>query len=701
MVTRDRDLFTREVPPPLHKFRGAPLIDPHNQWITSLDDDKKVISKAQYTAVKKTLDGINKTLSRADVDRMLATYTAIKSEYQKTLADWTNAQNEALGAGIPSLMLQGRIARQNGDIATEQAMIAQLQTPELGVILEKKRIIAGNLKSLYEDVFSLSQRIEPYRSLLARRAKLRQRLIEHETAKLDEKVRAKLRQEMAEEANYYVQLIIRHWARLGYCFRYTRKNKTITVTPKIERVIVTEDDIQIKILASRQGLIPGAVRNMLPNGVNAWDLVKTETLRELTIGCEREITSPHVSEEVTFANGAWLELHRLGLTDGLLDFVDYDQVVSRYEVEKREKMPIPMGVKRGRNINWINLAEHPHMLITGQNGSGKSNVINMVISTLISQHTPDEIRLIFIDLKEGVELGRFAKVPHAVGLLNDAIEKVPALMMQVETERMKRMKAMKALGVTNILEYNALMPHAKMPRLVIVFDEYGALLLDKKIKDETHNLTAQIAMKGRAAGVHLLLGTQTPYMDVMPNKVRANMTLQIGGKQATQGSSMSALGGKQAHDLPKLAGRMLCNTGTDEFAVQMPYISPEQIAECIARAETMQPSKYQFVSFDLEDTEPFEPIALPFDHERLAQIAIEQFDGRLSPDLIHKSVKDEYKVSVRQIRMLATDIISNNGIEINGTRYTLTRFGQGYKFVSTSVSTSVSTHIDILNSVGT
>lgn len=238
-----------------------------------------------------------------------------------------------------------------------------------------------------------------------------------------------------------------------------------------------------------------------------------------------------------------------------------------------------------------------------------------------------------------------------------------------------------------------------MPRLIVVFDEFAALLLDKNIKDQVHNLTAQIAMKGRAAGVHLLIGAQTPYQDVIPNKVKANITLKIGGRQSTLGASMSATNSKHAVDLPKHAGRMLCDNGSDEFPVQMPYISAEQIAECIAQAQLHPAPVYQFEHFDLdEDTQPYEPVTRPFDHERLAQIAIDKFNGSLSADVIYSSVKNE-NISVRQLRKMVAEIVKNGGIDVNGVFWGLKPFRGGYKLSSTATSTLSSTESDTFDSV--
>src|SRR5690606_22429138 len=106
-------------------------------------------------------------------------------------------------------------------------------------------------------------------------------------------------------------------------------------------------------------------------------------------------------------------------------------------------------------------------------------------------------------------------------------------------------------------------PQYRMPHLILVFDEYGAVSsgANKEWAGTINNVASQLAMKARAAGIHLLIGAQTPRKEHIPRDIFDNITFRLGGRQAGLGGSLAATGSRAALDLPKIAGRFWCEDG--------------------------------------------------------------------------------------------------------------------------------------------
>jgi hypothetical protein len=655
-----------EVPPPLHKITGKSEIAPQNE-ILSGQDTVKIITKEQYRYAKKQLAKIEKALTHAKVDDLLAEFVRLREEHIQYKVEWLSLKKQA-ETGLTDDM-RSQFAR----------------------VRENNRLV-------YQDAKEVVKRLEPHRKLIGRRAGLRQRIKEYETWLEDEKINERLTREMAEEANWYAKAVRTHWKRMGFVHRYTKGRKTVVDVPTFERIIATPDTIQFKVAISRQGLIPGTAINVLPDGVMAGDLVGEKVIKELTDACERIFTTPNTDDVQTHLNGIWLYLWRNGLVDGLLDFVRYEDVIERYDSDKNSQFMLPLGVMKGRHINWIPLVKYPHILVTGQTGSGKSKAIDMILATLARNYKPTEIRFVFFDLKEGIELGKFAPLPHTIGLVNDDIKQVGVVLTQLEAERKRRMNEIRKIpGVVDVDQYNAIVPeHMRFPRIVVVFDEFSTVASNRQYKQSIYDLVTLLAQKGRSSNIHLLIGAQTPYQDIVPSPIKAQMVLTLTGRQRTLGASMSATGNKEATDLAKIAGRMLCDDGMDMYQVQMPYITPEEIKDIVANAQQYPKPAYDLPSLDdLDDTAPY-PVYRPIDENRIAQIAVDEFGGVMARDKIWAYLNEGgEKVSKVAVNELINAIRQNPSITISGVIYAIKPHGKGSKLESLYDSSGESPQNDI------
>ena len=182
-------------------------------------------------------------------------------------------------------------------------------------------------------------------------------------------------------------------------------------------------------------------------------------------------------------------------------------------------LPIAMGQDTGGEPVALDLAALPHMLIAGATGSGKSVQINSIIASFLMTKTPDQLRLLMVDPKR-VELTPFNGIPHLIQPVIVEAEEVTEALRGLNREMIRRYKQMEELGVRNIEVYNG-RSGEKMPFLVLIVDELADLMMVSGFEVE-QNLV-RLAQLGRAAGVHLLLATQRPSVNVVTGLLKANI----------------------------------------------------------------------------------------------------------------------------------------------------------------------------------
>ena len=182
-------------------------------------------------------------------------------------------------------------------------------------------------------------------------------------------------------------------------------------------------------------------------------------------------------------------------------------------------LPIAMGQDTGGEPVALDLAALPHMLIAGATGSGKSVQINSIIASFLMTKTPDQLRLLMVDPKR-VELTPFNGIPHLIQPVIVEAEEVTESLRGLNREMIRRYKLMEELGVRNLEVYNE-RSEDKMPFLVLIVDELADLMMVAGFEVE-QNLV-RLAQLGRAAGIHLLLATQRPSVNVVTGLLKANI----------------------------------------------------------------------------------------------------------------------------------------------------------------------------------
>lgn len=325
----------------------------------------------------------------------------------------------------------------------------------------------------------------------------------------------------------------------------------------------------------------------------------------------------------------------------------------------------PLAVALGRDITGkpviCDLGKMPHLLIAGQTGSGKSVCINTIINSILFRSPPEEVRMIMIDPKV-VELQCYNVVPHLlIPVVSDPHKAAGALAWAV-AEMLDRYHKIQSKNARNIAGYNAKLEpgEEKLPRIVIIIDELADLML--ACKKEVEESIIRIAQLARAAGIHMVVATQRPTVDVITGLIKANVPSRIAFAVSSSIDSRTILDQNGAE---KLLGR------GDMFYSPTGSSSPLRVQGCfMSDAETERVVEYigdhSRVDFDpnvIEAVEADEEVLNPLDDgggdsdldERLAE-AIEMVinDGQASISMLQRRMKIGYARAGRLIDEMAT-----------------------------------------------
>ena len=212
---------------------------------------------------------------------------------------------------------------------------------------------------------------------------------------------------------------------------------------------------------------------------------------------------------------------------------------------KDSALPVPLGIGTDGNPIMCDLAKMPHTLIAGSTGSGKSVCMNAIITGLLMTLNPTQVRMIMLDPKR-VELTPYQGIPHLYNPVVVETERAIIILKSLVSEMMERFKLLEEAGVKNISSYNA-KTNQRMPYLVVLVDELADLMLTAA--GEIERLLVRLAQLGRATGVHLVVATQRPSVDVVTGLIKANFPSRISFSVMSQIDSRTILDSPGAEKL--------------------------------------------------------------------------------------------------------------------------------------------------------
>lgn len=207
--------------------------------------------------------------------------------------------------------------------------------------------------------------------------------------------------------------------------------------------------------------------------------------------------------------------------------INFVTVRSVLESEAFQKINSPLAVALGRDMSGAavaaDLAKMPHLLIAGTTGSGKSVCISAIITSLVCNNTPDDLRLVLIDPKM-VELVRFNGLPHLLGRVENKLERIGGVLRWVTQEMDNRYKLFQEIQARHLADYNRKIGRRReadrLPHIVVLIDELADLMLNSPV--ETEQTLCRLAQMARATGIHLVVATQRPSTDVVTGLIKAN-----------------------------------------------------------------------------------------------------------------------------------------------------------------------------------
>lgn len=221
--------------------------------------------------------------------------------------------------------------------------------------------------------------------------------------------------------------------------------------------------------------------------------------------------------------------------------------------EKKSILTAALGKDVGGNTVYFDIGKMPHMLIAGTTGSGKSVCINCIIMSILYKASPRDVKLILIDPKK-VEFQPYRSIPHLYAPIVTEPKKAAGALASAVAEMERRFELIETVGAKNISGYNELTANDPskeyLPYIVIVIDELADLMMTAA--DDVETAICRIAQKARAAGIHLIIGTQRPSVDVVTGLIKANIPSRIAFTVASQVDSKTILDSAGAD---KLIGR--------------------------------------------------------------------------------------------------------------------------------------------------
>lgn len=259
---------------------------------------------------------------------------------------------------------------------------------------------------------------------------------------------------------------------------------------------------------------------------------------------------------------------------------------------KNEKLPVVCGVNKFNQYTIYDMVEHPHLLIAGTTGSGKSTQIRSILATLISHKTPEQLHLYLCDLKKS-EFHLFQKVQHVKSTTYTADSLYPVL-VKLKKELERRGEILNQHGYSHIDQ----LPK-KLPYLVMCIDEYPLLQHKKAITD----IVEEISSIGRTNGVFLILSMQRPDSKVIDGKIKNNLNVTMGFrcKNAINAKVMDCPG---AEKIPKTAkGRMILNFDSLE-TIQAPFLSEDKTKLILKNYKNTQDGDCYNAGITIDEKEP-------------------------------------------------------------------------------------------------
>ena len=331
------------------------------------------------------------------------------------------------------------------------------------------------------------------------------------------------------------------------------------------------------------------------------------------------------------------------------------EIINSSDFKRKEnKLPIALG----KNISGIpiigDLTSMPHLLIAGTTGSGKSVCINTIILSLLYRHTPEKCKFILIDPKM-LELSTYEGIPHLLCPVITEAKKAASVLGWVVKEMESRYRLMTKEGVRNIDGYNS-KHKLPMPYIVVVVDEMSDLML--VAGKEIENYIQKLSQMARAAGIHIIMATQRPSVDVITGTIKANFPTRISFQVTSKIDSRTILGEQGAEQLLGKGDMLFMSSANKIIRIHAPFVSDNEIEKINNYLRSQAEPDYvdEILNF-ADDKEINENSKNQGDKDELYQTALEiiKSEGKASTSFLQRKLQIGYNRAARIIDMMEED----------------------------------------------
>ena len=258
--------------------------------------------------------------------------------------------------------------------------------------------------------------------------------------------------------------------------------------------------------------------------------------------------------------------------------------------DARGGIPVGLGKDIAGKPVITDLAKMPHLLVAGTTGSGKSVCVNTLISSILFSRKPEEVKLLLIDPKM-VELSIYNGIPHLMAPVVTDMKKAAAVLRWAVREMEARYKAFAASGKRDIKSYNEAHPKAAMPLIVLIIDELADLMMTAP--DDIEESISRLAQMARAAGIHMVLATQRPSVNVITGSIKANVPSRISFAVGSQIDSRTILDMSGAEKLLGKGDMLFAPIGANKpIRVQGAFISDDEVENLVEFVKAQREPEY-------------------------------------------------------------------------------------------------------------
>jgi S-DNA-T family DNA segregation ATPase FtsK/SpoIIIE len=342
------------------------------------------------------------------------------------------------------------------------------------------------------------------------------------------------------------------------------------------------------------------------------------------------------------------------LPNNMRENVYLSEILSNTDFKKKEvKLPIALGKNISGKPIVGDLASMPHLLIAGTTGSGKSVCINTIILSLLYRHNPDKCKFILIDPKM-LELSTYEGIPHLLCPVITEAKKAASVLGWVVKEMESRYRLMTKEGVRNIDGYNA-KHKLPMPYIVVVVDEMSDLML--VAGKEIENYIQKLSQMARAAGIHIIMATQRPSVDVITGTIKANFPTRISFQVTSKIDSRTILGEQGAEQLLGKGDMLYMSSANRIVRIHAPFVSDNEIEKINNSLRTQAEPDYIDEILNFADEKEIGDSQSQGDKDELYQEALEiiRSEGKASTSFLQRKLQIGYNRAARIIDMMELD----------------------------------------------